>query len=478
MDLTQTPWIPTEHGPLTLHEALSNPDSAPLDSGHPMTDSALLRLLALMHARAAGNPEAYLREHHAGLHLFGPRAFMQVPETESRDLLWTNLAGLIPQLPSGRALSTLGPLHDQSRTPFTPDQAALHLITFQASANTNGNTKRGYSSSLPAAAATSFHAHGATLAHDLLLNAPSPDGRPPTWEQAPDWTHWTKSDNTQYPLDGTTASAWPWRTVTLDEPRNGHVWRVRSAAGVKPTEPDAPVIPKPGKNQTPDDLPTVLYTHPDIHTCGHTRGNSGSPTREDPLGTFHNTGMHALRNPPERDARPQLLHAILATFEAPNSGRAPLSFRRALTLGATHVSASALSTNKAVIYDMLRATYPWPRTWNSGVAQAIRDALSGETHLRAIVNTVTPYEKSAYPRAYWDAQNLTLGELLSGEIPPNEARVRIQQALRTFIDQHLTQLINEHPTQRPFTLGRYRAYREYAGDPLPPPARNTSRDRR
>lgn len=217
------------------------------------------------------------------------------------------------------------------------------LIAFQQFGPSRGRSMWGYGKDAPLARPLTFHAHGENLRQTLELNAPDIGEELPTWECYPDPQTWGTQQVT--PLSALTASAYPWWSVTLAPDAHGTVSGVRLAVG-RNTQQEGERSQDPHLHQF-----TVLIK--DVE--------SWLPTK----------------NPASRNPHQALCQALLSALEPTEGQHAPLSFTRALSLGAERVSVTGLSSRNAqpVILAELHAELPWPND-HAVAAAALQQALT------------------------------------------------------------------------------------------------------
>jgi len=420
-DLSKERWIPTREGLLTLSEALDPAaDHAALMCGSVLADVALLRLLTLLKARAGDDVAGYLEQHRAGFQVHGERPFMQVPPELTEALPPSPVHALDLRQATGRDSMLLSHVQDAAPVPREVTRVVLDLLVFQMFAPSRGITRFNPSKDAPLARSVSFHAHGETLAETLDLNRPEGPLSAPSWEQAPDWTLWTKGklkDGTDkaVPVDVTRSLAWPWRSVTL-EPGAADVNGEQRVSWFRWASGPAPLV---DTGQVGSDQHVMQEFIPEEN-----RKKRGDKVYD------------VLRNPATREVYAALVYALRRTLEL--DPLAPLSFRRALTQGAVRMEVTALSTRtgQPVVNTLCSASLPCPvvddaleiLTQAADGLVVLRLALmaglrkSGDASFRAV-------DEGSAAHVYWEALWPALGAALEGTPLDSPAAAVVAEAV-------------------------------------------------
>lgn len=399
MNLLTDPWIPTRDGPRSL-QAMIRDDAPPLAAPSAPAHAALTRLLIAVRGQGPADP--------AQFHLFGDRPFLQLPPHVTASLKRQPLSVLQLHRASGRGPTMLGlgadPSLDDAPRPATPAEAATDLITFLQFTPSNGKSTWAHTLDAPLARAACFLAEGPTLADTLALNTPdAPPSAPPVWAQTPDWDAWRTGQGA--PLTPWTALAFPWLTVTLDEPDGGLLRHTRLAGGVAPRSD----LLHPGAR--------------DPHTL-HVLKDPARPhdEKKNPYAT--------LKNPADHCAERLLATALLAALSPAAPGVIlPVGLRRARAGAPTRrvrVTVNVTRTGQPVLLDTLEAALPWPAPAQQDAA---RTALTAALHVgeglrgalvRASLPTTTSKRAAELGhatlavRAYWQALWPDLTQVLAG----------------------------------------------------------------
>lgn len=406
------PWIPTVTGTAGLLDLLM-PDAPDLQTGDALQDLALRRLLIALTACPVQelDPDDF--------ELFGVRRpFLQVPLAATEGLKWQPVSVLQVHRGSGRSPTPLfglgrSPSLDRQPSPLTVQDAARHLVTFQACAPSNGRSAWGYTFDAPLARTAALLVEGATLHETLELNRPTQAAPSPFWARDLPWDAWRGGGGQAF--TPWTALAYPWLTVSLQPGET--VSAVRLAGGPR--------------------AETVSEMSPDPHAVHEV-------TRQ----TRTRAPLTTLKNPADLCAERLLVTALhLAVSGAPDAqlpvgliraraGQGPRPRRIRLTVPATR-------TGQPVLLDVLEASLPWPAV-GAAAEPVLREALHAAQRLGAAVHrsfTGTHSAKRAAElthasnasRTYWQRLWPDLALALTGEDAPVDPVGTAQLVL----EQHL-----------------------------------------